>query len=66
MKTKTFTYTNNLGLRKQLVVDMEINNEGKYSVNLFGPHGDWCGSGEMTEKELNDYLAHYGIKERIA
>lgn len=54
-----FHYTNALGIRKILVVNDDLKNE-KYVCTLYG-NGDWCGSGEFTKEELNDYLKHYHI-----
>lgn len=62
---KSFRYTNALGVPKKLVV-AEPNAEGKYPVTLWEMiHGEMCGSGTMTKDELNDYLDHFGIKERF-
>lgn len=61
---KTFDYTNSMGIPKRLVVDEP--KDGKYSVTLWEMrHGEFCGSGEMTREELNDYLEHFGITERM-
>lgn len=62
--SKSFRYTNSLGIRKELVVEEKVN--GKYPVMLWSlDTGDYCGRGDMTAQELNDYLKHFGIKERI-
>lgn len=62
---KEFYYTNGLGIPKKLVVNT-IPKDGKYSVTLWEMrHGEFAGNGEMTREELNDYLEHFGIKERI-
>ena len=58
---KEYNYINDIGEPKRLVV-YEIKN-GKYPVVLWSMRtGDWCGSREMTEKELTEYLKHYNIK----
>ena len=62
---KTFEYTNSLGIPKKLVVSGP-NTQGKYPFNLWEMrHGEFCGNGEMTREELNAYLEHFGIKERM-
>ncbi len=61
----SFSYTNSLGYPKKLVVSAP-NETGKYPVILWEMlHGEFCGSGEMTREELNDYLAHFGISGRV-
>lgn len=61
---KQFDYTNSLGISKRLVVGEP--KDGKYPVTLWEMrHGEFCGSGEMTREELNDYLEHFGITERM-
>ena len=62
---KSFEYTNSLGIPKKLVV-YDPNEQGKYPVTLWEMrHGEFCGSGEMTRDELNDYLKHFGISDQI-
>ena len=62
---KEFDYTNSLGIPKRLCV-YEKNAEGKFPVHLWEMrHGEFCGHGEMTHEELNDYLEHFGITERV-
>ena len=59
-----FDYVNDLGFHKRLVVDIKEND--KYPVTLWDmEHGEYCGSGNMTAQELNEFLAHYGIEERM-
>lgn len=61
---KSFQYTNSWGLHKELVVYEKV--DGKYPVTLWSlDTGDFCGRGDMTTQELNDYLKHYGIEERM-
>lgn len=63
--TRTFKYTNSMGIPKKLVVS-DPNEQGKYPVTLWEMlHGEFCGSGEMTRDELNDYLKHFGISDQI-
>ena len=62
---RTFEYTNSMGIPKKLVVS-DPNEQGKYPVTLWEMlHGEFCGSGEMTRDELNDYLKHFGISDQI-
>lgn len=57
-----FYYKNDLGIRKLLLVG-EQNKDGKYPTELREmEHGEWCGSGALTQKELDDWLAHYGLE----
>lgn len=61
---KSFRYTNSLGFHKELVVYEKV--DGKYPVTLWSlDTGDWCGNGNMTIQELNDYLKHFDIEEEI-
>jgi len=61
---KSFRYTNSYSIHKELVVGDKVGN--KYPVTLWSlDAGDYCGRGDMTAQELNDYLEHFGIKERI-
>jgi hypothetical protein len=54
-----------MGIPKKLVVS-DPNEQGKYPVTLWEMlHGEFCGSGEMTRDELNDYLKHFGISDQI-
>ena len=62
---REFQYTNDMGYHKTLSVDMTIKN-GKYPVQLWSRDtGDFCGSGDMTKDEVNDFLKHYGVDDRI-
>jgi len=57
---KEYNYINDFGISKKLVVG-EIK-DGKYPITLWeNEHGEFCGSGTFTPKQLIDYLAHYGI-----
>lgn len=61
----SFNYTNSMGYAKKLVV-FAPNEEGKYPITLWEMlHGEFCGSGKMTREELNDYLEHFGIRDRV-
>jgi hypothetical protein len=61
---RKFQYINAYGIKKQLNVYEMVNN--KYPVELWATrYGEYCGSGEMTKQELNDYLEHFGITERM-
>lgn len=61
---KQFDYTNSLGIPKRLVVGEP--KDGKYPVTLWEMrHGEFAGSGNMTREELNAYLEHFGITERV-
>ena len=62
---KEFQYVNAYGIHKKLIVNT-IPKDGKYHVDLWSMDtGDWCGNGDMTKDELNDYLKHFGINDRI-
>lgn len=61
----SFNYINAMGRPKKLIV-YAPNEAGKYPVVLWDMlHGEFCGSGEKTREELNDYLAHFGISDRV-
>ena len=58
---KTYTYVNDIGVRKKLVVYQL--KDGKHPVTLWGmDNGEFAGSGELTPQELKDWLAHYNVK----
>lgn len=61
---KSFRYTNSMSYHKELAVYEKV--DGKYPVTLWSVDtGDFCGQGEMTTQELNDYLKHLGIEEEV-
>lgn len=61
---REFNYVNDLGLHKKIVIHTEEN--GKYSVTLWDMrYGEYCGGGTVTAQELNAFLEHYGIEERM-
>ena len=61
---KSFQYTNSLGYQKELIIYEKV--DGKYPVTLWSlDTGDFCGNGNMTTQELNDYLKHFGIDEEV-
>ncbi len=58
---KTYTYVNDLGARKRLIV-FPLEN-GKHPVTLWClDNGELAGSGDMTPQELKNWLEHYNIK----
>lgn len=58
---KTYTYVNDLGARKELVVYPLEN--GKHPVALWClENGELAGSGSLTPQELKDWLTHYNIE----
>jgi hypothetical protein len=62
MMSKEYHYTNDLSYRKILLVEESHN--GKHQFQLWSQDtGDFCGSGEFTPQELQDFLRHYGIKD---
>ncbi len=61
---REFNYVNDLGFHKRIVVGIKKNS--KYPITLWDmEHGEYCGSGNVTAQELNEFLEHYGIKERM-
>ena len=59
---KEYFYINKLGINKRLVIGEKKSN-GKYSCTLWTTYGgEYCGSGEMTAKEINELLSHYGLR----
>ena len=57
-----YSYTNELGYHKLLIVRESVKDCNKYFCALWCvDNGDFCGSAEMTKKELTDYLAHFGL-----
>lgn len=62
---KEFFYTNDVGVRKRLVVN-SVSDDGMCSVTLWSAdHGEYCGSGRMTVRELDNFLAHYGAEDQL-
>ena len=58
MCVKEYNYHNDFGYYKKLVVYPKKN--GKYPVIIWNNGtGDNCGSGELTEEQLNEFLRHY-------
>ena len=61
---KTLEYINDIGLSKIIVVYEP--KDKKYSFCLFNKeNGEFCGNGEKTRRELNKFLEHYNITERV-
>ena len=61
--TKEYRYTNTMGYHKALIVQFPIKENGKYFCTLWSRDtGDLCGSGELTKKEIDEMLRHYGLK----
>ena len=60
---RIFNYINDIGYHKQLVVE-DIPENDELHVELFA-YGELCGVGDMTREKINQYLEHYGVKERI-
>ena len=58
---KEYCYINDLGRMKKIVIGEKKN--GKYPINLWDmQNGEFCGFGEKTPEELQDFLDHYGIE----
>ncbi len=61
---KEADYVNDIGEMKKIVVYPMKN--GKYPFSLWSMRtGDFCGSGEKTKDEINDFFQHYRIVESI-
>lgn len=57
-----YTYTNDLGHHKKIVVESVNAEDGKFHFQLWSMDtGDFCGSGDVTADELREFLHHYGI-----
>ena len=57
-----YTYTNDLGYRKKIVVESVNVEDGKFPFQIWSMDtGDFCGSGNITADELREFLHHYGI-----
>ena len=61
---KESNYVNDIGEMKKIVVyPMK---DGKYPFSLWSLRtGDFCGNGEKTAEELNEFYQHYRINEQI-
>ena len=61
---KEANYVNDIGHLKKIIVYKPKN--GLYPFSLWSMQtGDFCGSGEKTRDELNEFFAHYKINESI-
>lgn len=57
-----YTYTNDLGYCKKIVVDSVNVKDGKFHFQIWSMDtGDFCSSGDVTADELREFLHHYGI-----
>ena len=58
MRGKEYNYRNDKGYYKKLVVYPKQND--KYPISIWNNEtGDYCGSGEITEEQLNEFFKHY-------
>ena len=61
---KEFDYINDIGRFKKIVVYPE--KDGKYPFSLWSNEtGDFCGNGEKTLEQLNDFMMHYKINYKL-
>lgn len=61
MERKVYTYTNDLGRKKELWVTKLPDGKG-YGFSIWDlATGDCCNSGETTEADLRKFLANYGV-----
>ena len=59
---KEYFYINKLGINKRLVIGKK-DGDGKYPCTLLTTYtGEYCGSGKITAKEIDELLSHYGLR----
>ena len=64
MIVKECNYRNNIGRLKKIVIYAK--EDGKYPFELWDMQScEFCGSGDMTREEMNEFFEHYGISERV-
>lgn len=64
--TQRFRYVNTYGIHKELSVSKSETMDGHYDFAIWNlENGDYCSSGTATKKQINEFLAGYGIKERL-
>lgn len=57
-----YDYVNDLGYHKRLTVEFPKRENGKYFCSLWSRDtGDCCGTGDLTENEIEEMLSHYGL-----
>jgi hypothetical protein len=58
--TKKYQYTNDMGEPKTLMVTQKGET---YNFSIWSNRtGDFCGGGQMTKEQLDEFLSHYHIK----
>lgn len=61
---KEYYYRNDIGYMKKIVVATTPNENGKYNFTLWNAQtGDFCGQGEKTKEDVEDFLKHYKIQD---
>ena len=59
---KEYFYINKLGINKRLVIGKK-DSDGKYPCTLWTTYtGEYCVSGKITAKEIDELLSHYGLR----
>ena len=61
---REYNYVNDIGHLKKIVIDNKKNKNGKYNFSLWSLQtGDFCGNGEKTKEDIDDFLKHYKIED---
>lgn len=62
---RRYIYTNDLGIRKMIVIHPLEN--GQYKITLWAlEDGTYCGSGEVTQEWLDNFIQHYSDIVKVA
>lgn len=57
---KEYTYVNDIGRMKKIIIGEEPNENGKYNFTLWDLRtGEFCGQGKKTKEEMINFLKHY-------
>jgi len=59
---KEYFYVNDNGYHKRLVITEEHENGSVHFQVWCEDNGEFCGHGDMTNEELNNFLQHYGVQ----
>ena len=63
---KTYVYTNSIGRKKLIDIYDDIPQNGKYPFAIWDTlTGELCNNGQATKKELEHFLAHYGVQAQF-
>lgn len=66
MKTVSYTYKNDLGFAKEIIIDTTPNEKGEYAWSIWCRYtGDLTLSGASEKQVLIDFLKNYNINAKF-